>query len=373
MKICFFGTYDKSYTANKIVYQGLLENGADVLEVNSEVKLSALIKKEDLSAISLMRRIIKKYRIFTQIVKNWDKLKAADAIYVAYPGHFDVLLAYPIAKILRKKLIFNPVISFYSGFTEEQGILDKKSLKAKLTKFGETFIYKLVDLLFPDTPYQRDFFAREFNIAKNKLRVLPIGADDKYYKYTPYTNNSKKINVVYYGLYSPLHGVEHIIQAANLLKKDKDIKFTFVGNGNTFQKNYDRVNKLGLENVEFFYDVPIEKHPAIIEKADIFLGFLQKHPSVDRIIPNKIYQGLALCKVVLTANASVTRSVFKDKENIYLVKPADPKDLAKSLLDLKNNPNLRKSIANNGYSLFKNKFTPKAIGKTLIRYIEEIL
>ena len=39
MKICFFGTYDKNYTANKIVYQGLLENGVDpkaILHINLE-------------------------------------------------------------------------------------------------------------------------------------------------------------------------------------------------------------------------------------------------------------------------------------------------------------------------------------------------
>src|SRR3989338_8515950 len=140
MKVCFFGTYDKNYTANKIVYQGLLENHVDVLEVNSEVKLTALIKKEDLNVLFLLGRIFKKYRIFAQIVKNWDKLKSADAIYVAYPGHFDVLLSYPIANILRKKLVSNPVINFSSGFADKNGTLYKKSYFGKLVKFTESMI-----------------------------------------------------------------------------------------------------------------------------------------------------------------------------------------------------------------------------------------
>src|SRR3989344_3416478 len=154
MKVCFFGTYDMNYTANKIVFQGLLENGVDVLEVNSEVKITALTKKEDLSLLSLLGRIFKKYRIFIEIIKSWDKLKSADAIYVAYPGHFDVLIAYPISKILRKKLVFNPVISFYSGFSDEQGILEKKSFFGKFVKFFESLVYKMSDLVLPDTPYQ---------------------------------------------------------------------------------------------------------------------------------------------------------------------------------------------------------------------------
>lgn len=373
MKICFFGTYDREYTANKIVLQGLKENNVPVLEINSEVKLTRLDSEKDITWFALIKRIFRKYKIFVEIFKNLDKFKKSDVIYVAFPGHLDVLFAYPLAKIFKKKLILNPVVSFSYGFTEEQTILNKNSLLAKVAKIGETFIYKLINLLLPDTPYQKDFFKKTFNIPDSKLRVLPIGADNKYYKYTSYTNKSKKINVVYYGLYSPPHGVEHIIESANILKKDRDIKFTFVGNGNTFQENFDRAKKLNLKNVEFFYETPVEQHPAIIQKADIFLGFLQKHPIVDRVIPNKVYQGLALGKVVVTADAPVTRSVFQNKENIYLVKPSDPKELAKAILELKNNPVLRVKIAKKGYLLFMQKFTPKAVGKLLIKHIKEVL
>ena len=110
-----------------------------------------------------------------------------------------------------------------------------------------------------------------------------------------------------------------------------------------------------------------------MQTADIFLGFLQKHPTVDRVIPNKVYQGLAIGRAVLTADAPVTRSVFAHKENMYLVKPADPKVLAEAILELKNDPTLRTKIAMNGYELYKEKFNPKSVGKQLVAYIKEIL
>lgn len=373
IKVCFFGTYDREYTANKIVLQGLEGNNVPVLEVNAEVKLTRLDSEGDITWLALVKRIVRKYRIFVEIFKNLDKFKKVDVIYVAFPGHFDVLFAWPLAKIFKKKLVLNPVVSFSYGFTQEQTILNRSSVRARMTKIGEAFIYKLIDLLLPDTPFQKNFFHETFNIPESKLRVLPIGADNKYYKYTPYKNTSKKINVVYYGLYSPTHGVEHIVEAANILSNDHDIKFTFVGNGNTFQENFNRTKNLGLKNVEFFYETPVDQHPAIIQKADIFFGFLQKHPIVDRVIPNKVYQGLALGKVVVTADAPVARSVFKDKEDIYLVKPSDPKELAKAILELKNDSTLRAKIAKNGYSLYQKKFTPKAVGKLLIKYIREII
>ena len=373
ISVCLFGTYDRNYTSNKLILQGLKENDIEVVEINAHTPVTRLDSPSEMTWIKLVGRIARKYRIVTEIIKNYKAFKKVDAIYVGYPGHFDVLIAYPIAKIFAKKLVFNPLLIFFTGFSEEQGILKKTSLLGKILKSGETLIYNLCDLVFADTPFQEKYLSKDFKVPQKKLRVLPIGADDKYYRYTPYKNLSKKINVVYYGLYSPIHGVEHVIEAARLLRNNKNIKFTFVGIGQTFKVNYERAQKLKLPNVEFFYDVPMEKHPAIIEKADIFLGFLQKHPTVDRVIPNKIYQGLALSKVVLTADVPVTRSIFTHKKNMYFCQPSDPKDLVKAVVDLQTNPKLRKEIADNGYALYKKEFTPKAVGKKLIEFVQEII
>ncbi len=373
MKICFFGTYDKDYTSNKMILKGFRENGLDVVEINSSISVTKLTTSQEMSAIQLLLRVVRKYKIITEIIKNFKKFIKTDVIYVGYPGHVDVFFAYPIAKIFRKKLVFNPLLIIYNGFADEQGILKRKSRLGTTIKFVESLCYKLCDLVFADTPFQYEHLKKGFNIPDKKLRVLPIGADDTGYKYTPYTNTKeKKVHVVYYGLYSPVHGVEHIVEAANILRNDKNVTFSFVGQGNTFDENFKRVKALKLTNIKFYHDVPQSEHLPVMQSSDIFLGFLQKHPSVDRIIPNKVYQGLALGRVVLTADAPVTRSVFHHKKDMYLVKPSDPKVLAKAILELKNNPLLRKSIAANGYKLYQEKFTPKAVGKVLIKYIQEI-
>lgn len=371
--VCFFGTYDKNYTSNKLMLQGLKDNGVKVVEVNAHIPVTRLDTKKDMNWLNIVTRIWNKKKIFSEIIKHWSQIKQCDVIYVGYPGHFDVFFAWLLAKFTGAKLIFNPLLIIYTGFAEEQGILNKNSLLGQGIKLAEQTVYKLCDMVFADTPFQKKFLMQDLNVPEKKLRILAIGADDQYYRYTPYKNDRKKINVVYYGLYSPIHGVEYLIDAANQLKNDKDIVFTMVGNGNTFEKNYQRAKKLQLTNVKFFNNTPVEDHPAIIEKADIFLGFLQKHPSVERIIPNKVYQGLALGKVVLTADAPVTRSMFKHKGNMYLVKPADVDALVDALKELKNQPALRKKIAQNGYKLFTENFNPKAVGRQLIEYVQEIL
>ncbi len=351
--------------------QAFKKIGVPLVEVNSEIKITRLDSKKEMNWINVITRFLRKFRMIGVIFRKWDEIKKCHVIYVGYPGHFDVFFAWPIAKLLRKKLVFNPLLIIYTGFAEEQGILNKNSLMGFVAKHGESLLYNMCDMVFADTPLQKKFLIKRLNVNPKKLRVLPIGADDTYYKYTPYTNKNKKLNVMYYGLYSPIHGVEYIIEAARILKDDKDIQFTFVGNGNTFQKNYDRAQQLGLKNCIFYNNTPLSEHPAIIGKGDIFLGFLEKHPSVDRIIPNKIYQGLTLNKVVLTADAEVTRSLFKHKENIYLVEPANSKKLVKAFIELKNHPKLRKHIAETGNALFKEQFKPEKVAVKFMNYLEE--
>jgi glycosyltransferase involved in cell wall biosynthesis len=373
LTVCFFGTYDNTYTSNKMVLQGLKDNDVNVVEVNAHTKVTRLDKQSEMNWMNLFSRIFSKTKIVNEIWKNWHEIKKSDAIYVGYPGHVDVFPAFVLAKLLNKKLVFNPLLIIYIGFAEEQGILNKKSLMGMVIKQAESLVYKMCDLVFADTPFQEKFLRNDFGVASDKLKVLPIGADDRFYSYTPYTNKSKKINCCYYGLYSPVHGVEYIIEAANILKNNENITFSMIGNGNTFEKNYQKAKKMGLTNITFYHDTPESEHPKIMAKSDLFFGFLASTPTVDRVIPNKVYQGMAQGKLVVTADAPVTRSVFKNGENMALVKPANPKALAQAIVDLSEHPQKRITIIEQSYKLFKTRFTPKAVGKQLKEDILAIL
>jgi glycosyltransferase involved in cell wall biosynthesis len=228
--------------------------------------------------------------------------------------------------------------------------------------------------VFADTPYQKKLLIKEFGVNRKKIRVLPLGADNRGYEYSPYKNiHKKRINVVYYGLYSPIHGVEYIIEAANLLKNDRNILFHLVGSGPAYRENYKRAKSLKLRNVRFYPDVREGNHLKYLQNADVFLGFLQEHPSVERVVGNKVYQGMALGRPVLTADAPVTRSMFLHKQNVYLCKPADSQALASALIELKNKPKLRARIARNSYRLYLDKYTPKVVSGRLAGFMKPVV
>lgn len=368
LHICFFGTYDRTYTSNILTLQGLAANGAKVSEVNAHIKVTTLNKQSEMGWFQLIKRVFKKYRIFVEIAKNWSLFPKVDVIYVGYPGHFDVLFAVVLGKIFRKPVVFNPLLIFYIGFVEEQRILKPGTLLARILKWGESLVYKSVDLVIADTPFQEELLIKDFGVKPKNICTVPIGADDRAYGYTPFTNDKgHKLHVVYYGLYSPIHGIEHLLDAAEILKNNADISFTFVGNGQTFKPTFERAQKLKLKNIKFVYDVPESEHFAILQTADVFLGFLAKHPTVERVIPNKVYQGLSLGKVVLTADSVVAKSIFTHRENMYLVPPANGQAVADALLELSEYPKQRLKIAQNGHKLFVEHFSPKSVGRLLLK------
>ena len=366
MKICFFGTYDKKYSSNKIILDGFKRNNIKVLEINNDIRITPLNNSNHLAIFNLVKRLWIKLSLIPLVLKNLDRIKKCDAIYVGYPGHIDILLAYPLAKLLGKKLIFYPCIILYITFTEDINLFTKDSIYAKLLKIYERFIYKLPDLIYSDIPLQKDVFINQFGVDPKKIEEIPIGADDLIYTYSG-IRNSKNLNIVYYGLYSPLHGVEHVIKAAKILKNQKNIKFLMVGNGQTFDQNYKLEKKNKLKNVIFYKDATEDNAKEILNSGHLFLGHAQNSPTVFRTLPNKVYQGLALGKVVITADTPASRGVFTHLENAYLFKPANPKDLAKGILLLSKNPKLVNKIAENGYKLFISAFTPKKIAKKIVK------
>lgn len=371
MNICFFGAYDRNFTSNQIVLKGLRQNGAQVTEVNLHTPLTRLDQQKDMTVLNLVKRVLRKRMIVNEVYKHWGDLKSCDFIYIGFPGHFDVLMAYPIAKILRKKIVFNPLVVFYTGFVNDQGFIKENSILGKVIKKGEKIVYMMSDLVIADTKHQEKHLHNLFKVPYSKMRTVVIGADDSVYKYSPKKKETKEFNVIYYGLYTPLHGVEYILDAAQACKKDKNIKFLMVGRGNTYEMCVADAKRRELTNIIFYPDMTEVDAFETLATGDIFLGFLQKHPSVDRIIPNKVYQGLALGKAVITANAPVMREVFKHKENIYLCNQADGKSLAHGIMELKGDKKLRNKIAENGYMIFKERFTPKAVGRELLNYMNE--
>ena len=373
MKICFFGSYDKYYSRNQIILKGLELNRVPFVEVHLDLPKSDISEKEHLTAFVMFKRLLRKIKLIPVVFRNLGNIRQSDLIFAAFPAQLDLPLAYIVSRLFRKPLVFDPSYALSSVFIGEFGLLSDSGLRAKLIKWIDKISFYLPDLILFDTELSRDYYQKLFNIPLEKTRILNLAADDSIYKFSGINLDKKILSIIYYGLYNPMHGVEHIIDCANLCRKEKDIEFVLIGKGQTYAENKKRSDDLKLGNVKFMPEVTEKDAGELLAGGDIFLGFLNKSFSSECSVPNKVFQGLAMGKAVITAETAITKAVFTHKENIYLCKAADANALRDAIMELKNDVNLRKKIAANGYKLFKEKFTPKTIGNDLKLICEELI
>lgn len=372
LTISYFGCIDPKYSRNKTNIDGLRAVGVTVHEVIVSTPVTPLNAATHIGAFPLIKRVLHKFKILPLLLTKHQEIMESDAIFVGYPGQFDMPFAYLIAKFYGKKLVFDPVILMFNALSNDIGVIKKGSFSTNLLKCFEKYIMSLPDVIIASTIEQKKFFIDQVEVREEKIKVAYLAADNAIYKPVETKRKVNKFKVVYYGLFTPLHGIPHIIEAARMCQSNQNIVFQMVGKGQLYQESRARADKAGLTNIEFYPDMNESNSMELLQQADVFLGFMESNDTVLREIPNKVYQGMALGTVVITGDSPAIRTVFTNRENIYIVPVANGAALAEAILDMAEHPELAEKIKSNSYNLFNSRFTPKAIGGVLKAQILEL-
>jgi len=118
--------------------------------------------------------------------------------------------------------------------------------------------------------------------------------------------------------------------------------------------------------------VPNQELPRRIAEADVCLGIFGTTDKARRVVPNKVYEALAMAKPVITGDSPAAREVLVGGENALLCEMGNARALAQAILLLKRDRALRERIAQGGYASFRQKFSPKAIGAMVKGYLDEL-
>lgn len=342
MTICYFGIYNSDYSRNRVLINGLCQNGFKILECNSQK--SGLFKYFDLAR------------------KHWSIRNKYDLMLVGFPGYQAMILAYCLS---RKPVIFDAFSSLYDSMIFDRKIVNRNSLKAKYYWFLDWFSCRLADKIIIDTQAHIDYFVKEFNLLAEKFIRVFVGTDDRIMKQREKEKPNSYFLVHFYGSYIPLQGVKYILEAAKILQAE-NIRFNIIGS--KIKKAFKEYN---LSNVNFIDNVPYERLPQYLGEADICLGIFGDTNKAKRVIPNKVFDALAVGRPILTGDSPAIRELLTDRENALFCRLADAKDLADKIRMLKEDANLRKKIAQNGYKLFSKKLTPQKIVADLINSLKK--
>jgi len=167
--------------------------------------------------------------------------------------------------------------------------------------------------------------------------------------------------------------VELIIQAAEHLKSHPGIRFNLIGAGPQKSAAQALAQQMGLTNVTFHPWMNELQLNRQIARADLVLGAFGDTPQSKFTVQNKILQGMAAGKAVLSGDSPAMRHAFRPSEQIALCPRADGRFLAEAILQLSQHPALRLKIAHNGHQLFRQRFTSTHAGQIFKGYLQSLL
>ena len=347
MRILYFGTYNPDYSRNRVLIKGLRANGLEVVEC----RVSA---KDKLRYLKLAWRFFKSDRF--------------DFMMVGFPGQEIMFLA---RLLTRKTIIFDAFTSHYGGYILDRQYFTKNSWRAKYYRFLDTWSCKLADLVLLDTNAHIDFFVREFKLDRKIFLRVFVGTDSEVFYPREVKKETDNFLVHFHGHYTPLHGVKYIIKTAKLLENE-NIHFNIIGNGQTFKNDLKLAESLCVGNISFIDPIPYQELPLFMANADICLGIFGDSPKTDLVIPNKVYEAMAMGKAIITADTPAVRELLSDKENALFCRKADAKDLADKIKLLKNSPEMIDSIGGAARKFFKERLTENILVAELLKHIHKL-
>ena len=312
------------------------------------------------------RFVLKIVRTYVALLRAYWPLRSSyDVMVLGYTGQFDTFIARPLTWLAHRPLVLDLCMSLYL-IVMQRGLGREHRFTSRVIYGCEWLACRLPDLLILDTPEYVQYFCDTYGISADRFRLVPAGADDQIFRPLPQRTPDHQFRVVFHGTFIPNgHGIEVILRAADCLRDHPEISFELIGEGQDKAAAVALAESLALSNIEFAGWVPKAELPTRLAQADIILGVFGTTAHVFLTIPNKIFEGLAMRKPVITRDGPAVRHTLQHGEDLYLVDSAEPAALAPAILNLQADRRLCERLSQNGYATIVAKHTLAGLGQAI--------
>ncbi len=349
-RICFFGIFDPDYARTKVLAEGFAQCGWEVVFCRVDPRQHTGWRK---------------YRLLWRQGRSLHR-QQFDYVLVCFPGRALVVL---VARLLfGRRILFDAFVSIYDSNVFDRALYPAHSVRALRDWLLDWSACHLAWKVLLDTNAHINYFVSTFGVARAKCIRVWVGADEKVF-YPQDTAEPAAFTAHFHGTHIPLQGVSYIIEAARLLAEEP-IQFRIVGNGQESKKIRETVHQWGLHNVEFIDSVPLAQLAGYIAASHVCLGIFGNTQKTTRVVPNKVFECIAMGKAVITADTPAMRELFGNNNRpLVLVPRADPAALAEALRTLARDPARRRQLGENAGTFFKQHLGAKNIVTDLLKQL----
>ena len=185
--------------------------------------------------------------------------------------------------------------------------------------------------------------------------------------------------LLYTGSIDPGRGVRVLVRAMAAIVREVDARLVLAGPvvSPRFEKALrDGIRELGLESkIELTGPVDHDELPALIATATVCVvpaaSDLTPNPTV--VYPTKLLEYMACKRAIVAPRRETVSMVVENGREALLFEPGDPIDLARKVLRLLGEPQLRERIAQAAYERVRRDFTASAARRSLTRAYDVIV
>lgn len=300
-----------------------------------------------------------------------------DFIFVDSPPLFLGIPGWIAAKLWGVPLIFN-VADLWPDSVRDLGVL-RDGLPLRFSYWLERWIYRHSDAVTAVTQGIRDTLIGAKRLPPEKVLFLPNGVDTNMFRPRPADAELKrklgldgKQIVLYAGTHGHAGAVEQILYAAYCLRHEPSIHFLLVGEGSEKQKLVELAARVGLPNLTFHNQVPIEDMPAYLSISDMAVITLRKSRVMEGARPAKTFVMMAAGKpIALAAEGEAARLI--EASGAGLVVPfEDYESLARAIHSILLDPREAARMCMNGRRFVVENFQWSSLVRNWLEQLSEV-
>jgi glycosyltransferase involved in cell wall biosynthesis len=171
----------------------------------------------------------------------------------------------------------------------------------------------------------------------------------------------------YVGTHGMAHGLDTLLDAAALLKKDPRYGFLMAGDGAERARLVERARAMGLDNVRIVGQLPKVEMPGIWAATNVSLILLRKSITFTKVLPSKMFEAMAMqCPIVLGVEGEA-KALLEAAGAGIAIEPENATKLAAAMERLAGDPALCEQLGRQGAANVREHYNRAALA---MRYLD---
>lgn len=306
------------------------------------------------------------------------RVRDCDVIVATSPQFFCAVAGWALSRVTGARFVLE-IRDLWPESIVAVGLLPHRHPVTRTLEAIEQFLYRQADLLVSVTESFCEVWRAQGHDPA-KMRVIKNGVDVSSFVPGERQGPARKtlglrdeFVVSYIGTHGMAMKLEVLLDVAERLADEPDIRFLFVGEGAERQRLMADAATRGLSNVTFLGQQPREAIPELIAATDLVAVVLKKSPLFEKVIPSKIFEIFGCERPILLGVEGEAERLVRQSGGGYIVPPEDVDAMVERIREARDNPAERRRRARSGRDFVREHFDRDRLADEYLADLEELV